>query len=357
LPTRVALAFGEQARKTCSLPEIASEGSAAMPCVARLLKSIVMLSALAVGVGDLLQAAGQSYPSHPVTIVVPFAAGGNTDNIARLVAQRFGEKLGQQFIVEDRPGAAGAIAAEFVARATPDGHTLFMATVPQIAIVPAMHKARYEPIKDFAPISAIGTNPFVLALNKDVPVKTIAEFIAYVRAQPQKLTYGSGGVGSLNHLSMALFLKRAGLDMIHVSYKGNAPAMADLVAGHVPVMLSTLSDALPQAAAGAIRLIGVSSDQRVPQIPDVPTIAESGFPGFRTLTWNGLLAPAGTPNGIIEQLAKQSAGAAKDHNFGERLARLGVDPLGNSPREFAAMIAADIAIWREAEKIAGVSEQ
>src|ERR1700686_4680267 len=166
-----------------------------MPPVARPLKSIVVLLTLAAGSADLTRAGAQSYPSRPVTIVVPFAAGGNTDNIARLVAQRFGEALGQQFIVEDRPGAAGAIAAEFVARATPDGYTLFMATVPQIAIVPAMRKAAYDPVKDFAPISAIGTNPFVLAVNKDIPVKTIAEFIAYVRAQPSKLSYGSGGVG------------------------------------------------------------------------------------------------------------------------------------------------------------------
>jgi tripartite-type tricarboxylate transporter receptor subunit TctC len=327
-----------------------------MSRIARLRKSVVVLLVLAGGVADLHRAAAQHYPSHPVTIVVPFAAGGNTDNIARLVAQRFGEKLGQQFVVENRPGAAGAIAAESVARATPDGYTLFMAAVPQIAIVPAMHKTRYDPVKDFAPISVIGTNPFVLAVNKDMPVKTIAELITYVGARPRMLSYASGGVGSLNHLSMALFLKRAGLDMIHVSYKGNAPAMADLVAGHVPAMLSTLSDALPQAEAGAIRLIGVSSDRRAAQIPDVPTIAESGFPQFRTLTWNGLLAPAGTPNGIIEQLAKQSAAAAKDQKFGERLARLGVDPLGNSPHEFAAMIAADITLWSEAVKIAGVNE-
>jgi tripartite-type tricarboxylate transporter receptor subunit TctC len=327
-----------------------------MPPLARLRKSVVVLLVLSGGIADLHRAAAQHYPSHPVTIVVPFAAGGNTDNIARLVAQRFGEKLGQQFVVENRPGAAGAIAAESVARSTPDGYTLLMAAVPQIAIVPALHKTRYDPVKDFAPISAIGTNPFVLAVNKDLPVKTIAELIAYVGARPRTLSYGSGGVGSLNHLAMALFLKRAGLEMIHVSYKGNAPAISDLVAGHVPVLLSTLPDALPQAAAGAIRLIGVSSDRRAPQIPDVPTIAESGFPQFKTMTWNGLLAPAGTPREIIDMLARQSAEAIKDRNFGERLASYGVDPLGNSPEEFAAMIAADIALWGEAAKIAGLNE-
>jgi tripartite-type tricarboxylate transporter receptor subunit TctC len=323
------------------------------------LRTTIALAFVAAALAIVLvnRATAQPYPSRPVTIVVPFAAGGNTDNIARLVAQRFGEKLGHQFVVEDRPGAAGAIAAEFVARSPADGYTLFMSALAQIAIVPAVNKTRYDPIKDFAPISVIGTNPFVLAVNKDMPVKTVAEFVAYVRAQPQKLPYATGGVGSQNHLSMALFLKRAGLEMIHVSYKGNAPAMSDLIAGHVPVMLSNLYDALPQAAAGAIRLIAVTGDQRASQIPDVPTISESGFPQFKTLTWNGLLAPAGTPKEVVDLLANQVAAAVKDAKFAERLASYGVDPLGNSPEDFTAMIAADTALWAEAVKIAGVKEQ
>ncbi len=327
-----------------------------MPLNARLRKLILALAALSIGAIDPPRAIAEAYPSRPVTIVVPFAAGGNTDNIARLVAQRFGETLGQQFIVEDRPGAAGAIAAEFVARAPADGYTLFMSATPQIAVVPAMHKTQYDPVKDFVPISAIGTNPFALAVNKDVPVKSIAELIAYVRAQPRKLSYASGGVGSLNHLATVLFLKRAGLDMIHVPYKGNAPAIYDVVAGNVPVILSTLPDALPQAAAGAIRIIGVSSDKRAPQLPDVPTIAESGCPHFPVLSWNGLLAPAGTPHGIVERLAERSAQAVADRAFRERLVGFGVDPLGNSPEAFAAMIAADIALWSEAVKITGLKE-
>ena len=177
-----------------------------------------------------------------------------------------------------------------------------------------------------------------------------------MRAQPQKLSYGSAGVGSLNHLSMALFLKLAGIDMIHVPYKGNAPAMADVVAGHVPAIFTNLSDALPQAAAGSIRLIGVSSDKRAPQIPDVPTVAEQGYPTFKTLTWNALMAPAATPPAIIARVANEVALAAKDPAFAERLNRLGVDPLGNSPAEFASLIAADIRFWADAVKVAGVKE-
>lgn len=323
-----------------------------MPPKRRLRTFILVLAALLLGPTDV--ALAQAYPSRPVTIVVPFAAGGNTDNIARLVAQRFSETLGQQFIVEDRPGAAGAIAAEFVARAPADGYTLFMAATPQVAVVPAMQKTQYG-AKDFAPISAVGTNPFVLAVNKDLPVTSMAEFITYVRARPGKLSYASGGVGSLNHLGTAIFLKRAGLQMIHVPYKGNAPAIRDVVAGTVPVILSTLPDALPQAASGAIRIIGVSSGERVPQLPDVPTIAESGFPHFQVISWNGLLAPAGTPRGIIDVLARQCTQAVADRAFRERLAGFGVDPLGNSPAAFAKMIAADIALWSEAVKITGLA--
>jgi tripartite-type tricarboxylate transporter receptor subunit TctC len=292
-----------------------------------------------------------------VTVIVPFAAGGSTDGIARSIAQWLSDNLHQQFVVENRAGAGGALAAEIAARAPADGYTLFVASLPQIAIVPAVSKTRYDPVKDFMPISVVGTNPFVLAVNKDVPVKTVAEFVAYVRAQPQQLSYASAGVGSLTHLSMALFLKLAGIDMVHVPYKGGAPAMSDVVAGHVPVIFSNLSDALPQAAAGNIRLIGVSSDKRAAQIPDVPTVVEQGYPTFKTMTWNGLMAPAGTSPEIVARVAGEVARAARDPAFAERLNRLGVDPLGDTPAEFAALIAADIPLWAEAVKIAGVKEQ
>jgi tripartite-type tricarboxylate transporter receptor subunit TctC len=303
------------------------------------------------------EARSQQWPQRPVTLIVPFAPGGNTDGIGRAIAQWLADKLSQQFVVENRAGAGGAIAAELVAHAPADGYTLLVAAAPQIAIVPAISPTHYDPVKDFAPISVVGTNPFVLAVNKDAPVKTIAEFVAYVRAQPQQLSYASAGIGSLNHLSMALFLKLAGIQMIHVPYKGNAPAMSDVVAGHVPAIFTNLSDALPQAAAGTIRLIGVSSDKRAPQIPDVPTVAEQGFPTFKTRTWNALMAPAGTPSAIVERLAGEVARATKDPAFAERLDRFGVDPLGDSPAEFAALIAADIAFWAEAIRIAGVKEQ
>jgi tripartite-type tricarboxylate transporter receptor subunit TctC len=299
----------------------------------------------------------EEWPSRPVFIIVPFAAGGNTDSIARLTAHWLSQEFGKEFIVENRAGAAGAIAAERVARAQPDGYTFLMAALPVIAIVPAMRKVPFDPVRDFEPVSAVATNPFVLAVNKDFPPKTIGEFISYVRERPNLLTYSSAGVGSLNHLSMALFLKAAGIQMVHAPYKGNAPALADVIAGHIPAMFSNLSDALPHATAGNVRLLAVSSAARVPQIPDVPTVSESGYPEYKTLTWNGLIAPAGTPKNIINKISASISRATKDAKFSQRLASYGADALGNTPDEFRAMIASDIRLWSEAVKVAGVSEQ
>jgi tripartite-type tricarboxylate transporter receptor subunit TctC len=299
----------------------------------------------------------QSWPQKPVKILVPYAAGGNSDGIARIVAQRLGDKLGQTFIVENRVGANGALAADAVARATPDGYTLLWAVTPPMAIGPAMAKVAYDPIKDFAPISIVGSNAFVLVVNKDFSPKSVAEFIAYVRGQKEKMPYAEGSTGSLTHLAMAVFLKRAGLDMTNVSYRGNAPALTDVIAGHLQVMFSNVSDALPQATSGAVRLLAVSSEKRAPQIPDVPTIAESGFPGFNVLTWNGLVAPAATPKAVVDLLASEIAQAVKDPKFIERLESYGVDPVGDTPAEFAKTIAADVALWADAVKMTGLAYQ
>jgi tripartite-type tricarboxylate transporter receptor subunit TctC len=303
------------------------------------------------------RASAQAWPQRPVTVIVPFAAGGNTDGIARMAAQRLRERLGKQFVVENRPGAGGAIAAEMVARAHPDGYTLFVAALPVMAIVPAMMKVRYDPEKDFAPISNIATNPFALVVNKDIPVKTLQDFVGYVRARQGQLSYGSAGIGSLNHLSMALFLKQAGGEMVHVPYKGNAPALADVVANHIPAMFSNLSDALPQASGGNVRMLAVSGEKRSVLAPEVPTVAESGYPKFNILTWNGLMAPAGTPPDVITRIAVEIATAVRDPEFSAKLSAFGVDPLGNTPDEYKAMLAHDLSIWAEAVEVAGVRQQ
>lgn len=247
-------------------------------------------------------------------ILVPYAAGGNSDGMARITAQRLTDAFGQSFVIENRLGANGAIATDAAARAPADGHTLLWGTTPTITVNPAITKVNYDPVRDFAPVAVVGVNAFVLLVNKNFPPRSVAEFVSYVRSHP-KLPYAEGSAGSLGHLSMVLFAKRAGLDMTNVSYRGNAPALTDVVAGHLQTMFSNISDAIPQGANGSVRLLAVSSEKRAPQIPDVPAIAESGFPGFNVLTWNGLLAPAGTPKDIVSKIAGEMARAAKDWQF------------------------------------------
>ena len=294
------------------------------------------------------------WPQRPVRIVVPYAAGGNSDGMARITAQRLGEAFGQSFVVENRLGGNGAVAAEAVARAAADGTMLLWGVTPPISINPALTKVSYDPVRDFAPISVVGTNAFVLLVNKDFPARSLAELVAHVRGQPGRLSYAEGSAGSLTHLAMALFARRAGLTMTNVSYRGNAPALTDVVAGHLPMMFSNVSDALPQAAGGTVRLIAVSSSQRASQIPDVPTVAESGYPGFDVITWNGLMAPAGTSPAIVDKIAAEIARAVKDRAFLARLEQYGADPLGNTPQAFATLIAAETALWAETVKSLGL---
>jgi tripartite-type tricarboxylate transporter receptor subunit TctC len=277
--------------------------------------------------------------------------------MARVVAQHLKEAFGAAFIIENRAGANGALAMDTVARARPDGYTLLWAATPPMTIAPAMSKLNHDPIRDFAPISAVGINGFVLIVHKDFPAKTLAEFIAYVKAQKTATAYAEAGAGSVTHLVMALFAKRAGLEMTNASYRGNAPAMNDVLAGHVPIMFSNISDALRHLASGSIRALAVSTENRQPQLPDVPTIAESGFPGFNVVTWNGLAAPAKTPREIVDKIAGEIGRTVKDPQFVDRLKAAGADPLGNSPDEFAAMIKADTATWANAVAVAGVSAQ
>jgi tripartite-type tricarboxylate transporter receptor subunit TctC len=318
----------------------------------------VQIPAIVLSIVGIVMSGGtghaQTWPHQPVKVVVGLAAGGTTDTITRIVTAPMSERLGQPMVVENRPGAAGTIAAETVARGPADGYTLVMGNLPQMVILPAMQSTRYDPLKDFAPISIVGSNPFVLCVNPKVPVKTVAEFIDYVRARPGTLPYGTGGIGNVTHLSMAYFLKLAGLEMIHVPYKGGAPAMADLVAGHVQAIFASTSDALPQIKAGTIRPLAISGSVRSPLIPEVPTVIESGFPQFKTLTWNGLMAPVHTPREIVNRLAAEVAHAVKDPSVIAQLSKQGIDPIGNTPEEFTAAIKADVALWTEAVNVAGL---
>jgi|SRR5688572_4728076 tripartite-type tricarboxylate transporter receptor subunit TctC len=318
--------------------------------ISRFLFLVVLCAALC---GITRTALAQEWPQRPVRILVPFAAGGVTDSIARISADWLTRRLGQSVIVENRPGANGAIAVEAVARSPADGHTLLMAPLPQMAILPAMTKTPYDPVKDFIPITIVGSNMFALAVHKSLPVDTLPRFVAFVKARPGQVSYASAGSGSVSHLTVALFMQRAGLDMVHVPYKGGAPALVDVVAGHVALYFGNLAEVLPHARASRIRVLAVSGDKRAPQLPDVPTVAASGYPGFRTFTWNGIAAPARTPQAIIERIAREMQPAAGDAAFVSKLQGIGVDAICGTPEEFAKTLKADTVIWAEAVRISG----
>jgi tripartite-type tricarboxylate transporter receptor subunit TctC len=319
----------------------------------RFLASAAATTALG-SLGLSAPAQAQGWPQRPIKVIVAFAPGGNSDSIARIACRRLSEAFPQAFYVENRPGNGGALGAEEVMRSAPDGYTLFVAATPQMAVTPVLRKVSYDPLKDFAPISDIGSNPFVLTVNARLPIKNVADFVAYARARPGRVTFGSGGAGTLNHLSMMLFSKRAGINLVNVPYKGGAPAMIDLVGGQINAMFATLADALGQAPGGKVRLLAVSSVKRVPQAPDVPTVSESGYPGFKTISSNGLVAPAKTPKDIINRISAEVQRAAKDPKFVKQLAHIGVTAIGDTPEEYAATLKEDVALWAEAVKLAGL---
>ena len=316
------------------------------------------MKALLVALLFPLCAYAQSWPQKPIRVIVPFPPGGVTDAIARITAEWLTPRLGQAVVPDNRPGASGAIAAELAARAEPDGYTLFSAASPQLAVVPHVQKINYDPIKDFAPISIVGTNAFALGCNSEkTPAKTLAEFVDYVKARPGQLNYGSPGSGSIGHLTMALFLARAGLKMEAVLYKGGGPAMTDVVAGHVNCYFGNYNEILPHATSGRVRVLATSGVKRARQLPDVPTVAEQGYPGFRTETWNGYVAPAGTPREIVDRIAREIATGCKDAAFTARLDKIGVEPVCSTPADFAQAVREDLRTWKDAVQAAGLKPQ
>jgi tripartite-type tricarboxylate transporter receptor subunit TctC len=301
-------------------------------------------------------AAQAAWPERPVQMVVPFAAGGITDVLARVTAERLQAAFKQPFVVENEPGAAGVIAAQRVARAKPDGYTLIFCPSFQITIAPFTHKVDFDPIRDFAPISIVATSPFVITVGAEFPAGTLAEFIAYVKSKPGELTYGSAGPGSLTHIASAVFLKSAGLDMIHVPYKGVAPAFSDLLAGHIHMLSPTPVETKPYLDSGKVKLLAVSGAERSAQLPGVPTIAET-LPSPPIVTTNGVLAPGRTPPDIVEAVARAIMAAENSAEFRERLQRIGVEPVVNTPAQFADIIAADTIRWRAVVRDLGLAVQ
>jgi tripartite-type tricarboxylate transporter receptor subunit TctC len=294
-------------------------------------------------------------PDKPIRLVVSFAAGGSTDITARLVAAALAERLGQPVVIENRPGAGGNIGAEVVARAAPDGQTLFMATSGVIGANKALYRTLpFDPERDFAPIAQVAFVPNLLVVNPGVPAHSIAELIALGKREPGKLNYGSAGIGTSQHLAGALFAARAGLDLVHVPYRGGAPAVTDLVAGKLQFIMSPLVEVLTQVRAGALRPLGVTTLRRSALLPEVPTIAET-MPGFEIALWNGLMAPAGTPPAVVQRLAAEAAAVLRNEEVRRKLAEQGSEPVGSSPEEFTAFIRQDIPKWTEIVRLSGAT--
>lgn len=297
-----------------------------------------------------------AWPERTVTLVTPFAPGGITDTLARMTAERLRSRLNQPFIVEPAPGAAGSVAAQRVLRAERDGYTLFFATLSQIAILPMTNVIHFDPQKDFAPISIVATSPFVITSGSSVPGKTLAEFVTHVKANPGKIPFGSAGTGNLTHLSAALFLRLAGLEMNHVPYKGIGPAFQDLVAGHIAMVAASPVEVKPFMGQAGVNLLAVTSDKRASALPDVPSISETmKIPSV--VTWNAVLAATGTPNEIIDTLSRELMAAARDPGFRAQLEKIGVDPVEHTPAEFGKVIAEDAARWRDIITTLGIKQQ
>jgi tripartite-type tricarboxylate transporter receptor subunit TctC len=283
----------------------------------------------------LMGAQAADWPARPVTVIVGYAAGGNTDVMARMASRTLSEEFRQSFVVDNRIGAGGALAAAYVAQAAPDGYTLFFAASPQIAIVPRLQKVGYDPIKDFEPVSIFGTGPFILGISAAIPARTLAEFVAY--AQTRKINYGSSGTGSVAHLAGALLAARAGFAAVHIPFRGSGQVTAALLGGQIDMFFGNASDLVPQAESGKVRLLGVATPRPMEQLPDVPTIS-STFADFSLASWNGFLAPAKTPREITDKLAQHVIAAARDPTNVAQLMALGIEPNGTTPEEFRAQI-------------------
>lgn len=298
-------------------------------------------------------ALAQAYPSKPIRIIIPFPPGAATDITGRYIAQKLGEALGGQAIAENRPGANGTIGLEIAAKAPPDGHTLVLGQTGNLAISPGITKVNYEPIRDFAPISMVIASPHVLAIHPSVPAKSLKEVVAFARGRPGQLNYASTGSGSAGHLGMELLKKATRMDIVHVPYKGGVAGLTDLVAGQVAMMFTSVLTTAAVIKAGRVRVIAVGSLKRSPALPDTPTIAESGYPGFDVISWWGLLGQSAMPKEIVARLNKDVVAIMASQDAKDRIGALGADIVTNTPGEFAAYIKSEIAKWGQAIKDSG----
>ena len=299
--------------------------------------------------------AAEPYPAKPVRIVVPFAAGGSTDILARNIAQRLNESLRAPVIVENRPGGGAVVGAEHVARSAPDGYTLLMGTNTTHAVAPHLYsKLPYNPLRDFVPVAEVAYNPQFLDVHPSIPARSVKELIALARARPGQLNFGSAGQGTTAHMAMELFRSMAKVDLVHVPYKGTGPALIDLIGGHLSLMFDVVLTTLPHMRAGKLRVLGVSSLQRVEVAPDVPTIAESGLPGYEALVWFGLFVPAGTPPELVNRLASEVGAIVRQPKLRETFALQGLTPVGSSSADFTERVRKEHALWGKVIGEAGI---
>ena len=302
-------------------------------------------------------AAAQEFPVRPIRIIVAYTPAGATDILARAVGQKMSEHWGQSVIVDNRPGAAGNIGTEIAAKAAADGYTLLMATAGSHGINPGLYRKLAWSPKDFTAVSLVANVPNILVVNNALPIKSVKELIAYAKANPGKLSYGSPGLGSTAHLSMELFKSMTGTNLIHVPYKGSAGVMADVMSGQIAVTMDNIPPYLPQVRAGKIRALAVSPAKRTPAAPDIPTVAEAGVPGYESVAWFGLVAPSGTPKTVIDKLAAETQRILKLPDVHERIASLGAEVVGSSPADFNAFITSEMAKWAKVIKEAHVELQ
>jgi tripartite-type tricarboxylate transporter receptor subunit TctC len=317
-------------------------------------RALAFAAGLALACVTTMPVAAADYPTKPITLIIGFAPGGPSDVMARILTKKMEEVLKQPFVIENRPGAGGSLAGTAVARATPDGYTVLLATGSLLAINVSLYKnLGYDPEKDFEPISLIGMQTNVLYTHPSVPAKTLSELIAHAKANPGKLSFGSGGIGTPAHLAGELLKIEAKIDITHVPFRGTGPTLQNVIGGHVPMAFNPPSPLIPHLQSGAIRAIAITTLARTGALPDVPTIAESGFPGFEATTWHGLVAPAGTPKEVVAALHRALLATVNDPAARKQLTELGIDLVGNSPDEFRAYIKSEIPKWAKIVQASG----
>jgi tripartite-type tricarboxylate transporter receptor subunit TctC len=303
-----------------------------------------------------VRALAADYPTRPIRLIVPYSPGGGADAVARVVARHVGDSLGQSIVVENRGGAGSIIGTDLVAKAEPDGYTLLLGQSGPISINPAVYKSLpYDPAKDLVPITMTNSYPYVLVVNAKLPANSLQEFVALGKSKPGSMNYGTTGVGAANHLMAELFSAKAGLKMTHIPYRGTAVAVADLVAEQVTMVFGDPVSVLPHMQAGTLRALAVTSPQRSPVAPQIPTMAEGGYPDVEAVAWHGIFAPARTPQAVVDKLHAEIVKALQNPDIKELLSKQAMQPVGNTPQEFAAFLTKDIAMWKEVAVAANVS--